>query len=81
MKENRAFTRNRQVLHEIFLKPQYKRAEVPQSSISMNSFSVDSLFLMISQISGYWNQQHGKKSKYQPCPSRLTSRIHPFGFL
>ena len=43
----------RQAWHEISLKPQYKCAEVPQSSISMHLFSVFSSISRISQLSGY----------------------------
>ena len=62
IKENRSFRKDfhfvtkkkkykcRQALHEIFLKPKYKFAEVPQSSASTSSFSVvDSSFWWISQ--------------------------------
>ena len=44
-------------MHEIFLKPQYKCAEVPQSSISTHPFSVVLSLLRISQPSGCENQQ------------------------
>ena len=44
--------KSRQALHDIFLKYQYNYAEVPQSFISMQSFSVNPSFLSISQPLG-----------------------------
>ena len=73
--------RNRHALHEIFLKPQYKWAEMPQSSILPQPFYVLSSFSSISQPAFYKNEQSGKECKHQPCPLRLASRIHPFIFL
>ena len=68
-------------MHEIFLKPQYKWAEMPQSSILPQPFYVLSSFSSISQPAFYKNEQSGKECKHQPCPLRLASRIHPFIFL
>ena len=44
--------KSRQALHEIFLKYQYNYADVPQSFISMQSFSVNPSFLRIFQPLG-----------------------------
>ena len=72
MKENKAFrihfiTKNqlksRQILHRIFLKPQYKV-----------SFSDVLSFSKISQPPGQ-NQQMVNSVVYRPCPSRLASRL------
>ena len=49
------------------MKPQCKYAEVPQSSISMQRFSVASSSSRISQLSGFYKQINGKQCKYHHC--------------
>ena len=59
--------------------PNTKCTEKPQSSISTHPFSDVPSFSKISQSPGQ-NQKNGNSVVYQPFPSRLASRIHPFIF-
>ena len=82
MKENKAFIipfitkkqlKSRQALHIIFLKPNTKYVERPQSSISMNPSLMFPLFQKY-QSHGQ-NQQKVNSVVYHSCPSGLASRL------
>ena len=90
MKQNGAFRsysfyhrkNSRQGLHEIFLKPQYKCAEVPRSSISTHSFSfsVNLCFMRIYQLS-HQNQQNDKQIYGVHIPRKCIESGHFYSFL
>ena len=80
MKENKDFRipfitkkqlKSRQVLHRIFLKPQYKIHRVASILYFNASFSDVPSFSKISQPLSK-NQQMVNSVAYHPCPSRLV---------